>query len=81
MGPYKSGYQVTQIGQIAGIIIREKTRILNMKSKKGNLERQLDQIFVAENQISPKKWAIVAEATKLFVKQGYMQTGLRDISG
>ncbi|MCX6007009.1 MAG: TetR/AcrR family transcriptional regulator [Chloroflexi bacterium] len=51
-----------------------------MKSKKSNLELQLDQIFVAENQISPKKWAIVAEATKLFVKRGYMQTGLRDIA-
>ena len=41
----------------------------------------LDQIFVAENQISPKKWAIVSEATELFVKKGYMQTGLRDIAG
>jgi TetR/AcrR family transcriptional regulator, cholesterol catabolism regulator len=81
MGPYKSGYQVTQIGQLAGIIIRGKTRILDMKSKKGNIELHLDQIFVTKNQISPKKWAIVAEATELFVKQGYMQTGLRDIAG
>ena len=51
-----------------------------MKAKKGDSQTSNQEQFLAEYDISPKKWAIAVKAADLFFKNGYVQTSVREIA-